>query len=184
MMGCAKSHTESSRLIIRALTLNDQHNYQKLYAHTKVMSSYADGQPRSAARIAKMVQINLERWANHNPFSCMTIELKENKQFIGSIFISTFERYDNTGLLGYLILPEYWACGYATEAVKAVIQDYLPLVNQGQYAEKIAAVYAYTKPNNLASIKILEKTGFTKNNIAHKFGAERLEYILLLQHNF
>jgi ribosomal-protein-alanine N-acetyltransferase len=55
--------------------------------------------------------------------------------------------------IGFAFLPEYWGCGYAFEAVTAVLQ-HLSLVRP---QEKI---YAVTLPENAASIKLLGKLGF------------------------
>jgi|GEM_PF-5485576 RimJ/RimL family protein N-acetyltransferase len=171
---------ETERLMIRAIAQQDEENYQNLYQNPEVMLSYADGKPRSTAGIRRTVEINIERWAKGNPFSCMTIEHKASKDFMGSIFISTYGREDNTGILGYLLLLKYWRQRYATEAVMAMFNEYLSQVNKGQYPEQITSVVAYASSLNVASVRILEKAGFQKINEVEKFGAKRNEYRLWL----
>lgn len=176
----AKFYLETARLIIRPVKMEDELYYQKLYQSPEVMSLYSEGKPRKQAAIRRTVEINIDRWERGNPFSCMTIELKESHEVIGSIFISTFARNDNTGILGYLLLPEYWRQGYASEAVKFIIENYLPQIKDGQYPEQITSVFAYAKSENTASIRILKKIGFREISKVQKFGSERNEYKLYL----
>lgn len=55
--------------------------------------------------------------------------------------------------IGFAFLPEYWGCGYAFEAVSAVLQHLAHVRSK----EKI---YAVVQPENTASIKLLGKLGF------------------------
>ena len=55
--------------------------------------------------------------------------------------------------IGYGLLPEYWGCGYATEAVSAAVAWAL-----GQPG--VARVEAETETDNLASQNVLKKAGF------------------------
>ena len=55
--------------------------------------------------------------------------------------------------IGYGLLPEYWGKGYATEAVKAMTE----------WASKqpgVKRIEAETDPENTASQRVLEKTGY------------------------
>ncbi len=57
--------------------------------------------------------------------------------------------------VGYHIAKSYTCKGYATEAMKAFIEYIMPVKN-------IDKVYGVCLAENLASIKVLEKAGFTK----------------------
>ena len=61
---------------------------------------------------------------------------------------------DGTVEIGYSVLSEYRSCGYATEIVQA-------LVRRAFSIPKITAVIAHTQVDNLPSIKVLERCGFT-----------------------
>ncbi|SNY74658.1 GNAT family N-acetyltransferase [Pantoea sp. GL120224-02] len=55
--------------------------------------------------------------------------------------------------LGYKFTPDVWGNGYATEFVNGIIENtVLP--------ENVIEVIARTHPENIASIRVLEKTGF------------------------
>jgi [ribosomal protein S5]-alanine N-acetyltransferase len=54
---------------------------------------------------------------------------------------------------GYGILPQYWNKGYATEALRALLEW---VKETGRFAK----VFAQVLPDNIGSIKVLEKNGF------------------------
>jgi RimJ/RimL family protein N-acetyltransferase len=58
--------------------------------------------------------------------------------------------------LGYFIFPEFWAKGYGSELIQALIKNIVEPNNWSQ--EVIAWVY----DGNVASIKLLEKCNFFK----------------------
>ena len=57
--------------------------------------------------------------------------------------------------VGYHIGKEYTGNGYATEALGAFLQDMMPKKN-------LDTVYGICLAENMASVKVLEKTGFQK----------------------
>lgn len=52
--------------------------------------------------------------------------------------------------LGYAFLPEFWGKGYANEAADSVIK-------KGMTANALKTVLAVTSPDNLSSMRLLEK---------------------------
>lgn len=84
----------------------------------------------------------------------LAIILKESKQLIGDLYLL---EEDRTLWVGYSLSPQYTKQGYALEALKSIIA-------WGQIKG-----YTYLKAgvleNNTASIKLLERAGFTFKNI-------------------
>lgn len=64
-------------------------------------------------------------------------------------------------VIGYRILPEERGKGYCTEAVKIMV-DYLFL------SRNIVRIESQANPENVASWKVLEKAGFTKEGVIRK----------------
>ncbi len=60
--------------------------------------------------------------------------------------------------IGFAFLPENRGCGYCTEAGAAVLK----WVQKEQISQRILA---YTNPDNVASIRVLEKLGLKKQTI-------------------
>ncbi|QIE25824.1 Acetyltransferase (GNAT) domain protein (plasmid) [Caballeronia sp. SBC1] len=63
--------------------------------------------------------------------------------------------------IGYSLNPRYWNKGYATEAAKRLV-DYL--VSELQVRE----IFATSRPENLASIHVLEKLGMRQVDLYRK----------------
>ena len=68
--------------------------------------------------------------------------------------------------LGYMLLPEAWGCGYATEACAAVL-DWFAGVLPGE------PVVLSTQIANLGSMRVAAKLGFTEVERFEEFGAEQ-----------
>lgn len=75
--------------------------------------------------------------------------------FIGTIDASTADHAEAT--IGYVILHQHWGCGYATEAVLALINALAEV--------QITALRATVCTENQASIRVLEKAGFRRGGI-------------------
>lgn len=75
--------------------------------------------------------------------------------------------------LGFAFLPRYWGQGYAFEAVKAALEMF-----NSNYDDK--TVLAISNKDNLPSIKLLEKFGFTHQKEMDNKGKLVQVYELLL----
>jgi RimJ/RimL family protein N-acetyltransferase len=93
----------------------------------------------------------IERILSHKHISYWVVQLKDSKQSIG---IVTFIQRDNLDHpdIGFAFLPEYGNKGYAYEASKAVLNK---LIKDKQ----LSYILATTIPENISSIKLLEKLG-------------------------
>jgi [ribosomal protein S5]-alanine N-acetyltransferase len=168
-------------LYIRQTFKKDLIFFVSLYRDRDVMEKYAEGTIRDSDRITNMIDINTKRWQDGNPYSSMSIFKIDTKQFIGNIFVSTFNRSDNTALLGYLIHREHWNKGYAKEAVLAVINHFIPHILKIKTVNKIIKIVAYSRIDNIYSQKILEAAGFQIDDIIYKYGWKRFQYGLTIE---
>jgi len=75
-----------------------------------------------------------------------------NQELIG--FFNDVEICDGTMELGYVIAPAHWGRGYATEMLRALL-DELP---RSGYREIITGAFA----ENPASIRVMEKAGMSR----------------------
>ena len=88
------------------------------------------------------------------------IILKENRQYIGWCGVGYLDYDKSKTELYYTLKNEYWNNGYASEAVKALINY---IVNELKIKELVAVV----KPENIASKKSL-KNGIYKRKSYNK----------------
>ena len=94
-------------------------------------------------------------------YAIWMIELKDGTH-VGEL---CFKGVNEEGVaeIGYGILDDYQSCGYATEAVVALTKWALNQVG-------ISRVEAEAEEDNAASIRVLEKCGFTRNGIIGEEG--------------
>ena len=81
----------------------------------------------------------------------LLINKKDDHRTIGII---TLRKDGGLGILGYSILPEFWNMGFATEACKRIITF-------GFEHLELSTMQASTTENNIASMKVLKKIGFS-----------------------
>ncbi|MBR5997816.1 MAG: GNAT family N-acetyltransferase [Deltaproteobacteria bacterium] len=89
-------------------------------------------------------------------YAIWMIEHKDGTH-VGELSFKGFNA-DGSVEIGYGILEEYQGCGYATEAVEAVVR--WALKQPG-----VTRVEAETEPNNRASQRVLEKCGFLPSGV-------------------
>lgn len=77
---------------------------------------------------------------------------------IGSVSVWTTDLQDRNGELGYTFHRDHWGKGYATEAVGH-------LLAVGFEELKLERISATCHPGNMASIRVLEKSGFRQEGL-------------------
>ncbi|EDL65957.1 GNAT family N-acetyltransferase [Bacillus sp. SG-1] len=90
------------------------------------------------------------------------IVIKDTGAFIGTVGLNNMQIGNKKAEIGFEIHPDYWSCGYTSEAAQAVIRyafEELHLFRMG----------AVTFLENKASIGLLEKMGFIKEGILRGF---------------
>jgi RimJ/RimL family protein N-acetyltransferase len=107
---------------------------------------------------------------------------KDSGEFIGHVVL---EHGDKAGEseLAYLFNRPYWGQGYGSEAVSAVVKDYALATMEEGYSldgKSLEKIVATTRPDNPASVRILEKTGMHIVGTDEKFGAPRRHYAIKL----
>lgn len=81
------------------------------------------------------------------------IELQDGKNIIGMISMMNIDRQNKNAEIGYWLGKRYWGRKIMKEAVKLV-------TNFGFKKLKLVRIYANVVPQNIASVKLLEKSGF------------------------
>lgn len=136
----------TARLVLRRPTMADldaMHAYASDPAVTKYM-----GWPRHESRetTRAFVVMRDEEW---NARGTGTFLVEKDGVVIGSTGLHTYD--DAPAATGYIIARPHWGHGYATEATRAMID----LARSRGYPR----VEAGCHPDNVASIRVLEKCG-------------------------
>jgi [ribosomal protein S5]-alanine N-acetyltransferase len=83
------------------------------------------------------------------------VEIKSDGLLAGNVGFWRMKKEHHRAELGYMMLPEYWGKGIMSEALDAVLRYAFEVM-------KLHSIEADINPQNLASSKILERHGFTR----------------------
>ncbi|MBR6966967.1 MAG: GNAT family N-acetyltransferase [Ruminococcus sp.] len=142
----------------------------KIYAASRdEMERFIEVQTIDVLKAAYTEMLNgcLEHPDQWDWYAIWMIELKDGTH-IGELCFKGLSA-DGTAEIGYGISEEYQNNGYATEAVKAILEWAFS-------HPEVTAVEAETDPENTASKRVLEKCGFKPNG---KIGEEGPRYSIL-----
>lgn len=97
------------------------------------------------------------------------IVYKPNNKVIGTLFISSYNPKHGNAEIEYGFSRNYWGQGFATEATQAVIAFGFNIL-------KLHRMYATFDPRNLASGRVLEKSGFQYEGLMRDYYFLRNEF--------
>ena len=141
----------TERLILRSLTLEDAADVQRLAGDRDIaLMTVAIPHPYEDGMAEAWIRSCSEDYEKDEGLN-FAITLKADKNLIGAIGLE-LEREHERAELGYWIGKPYWNCGYATEAVRAVVAYSFKVL-------KLNRIYAYHFTRNPASGRVLEKIG-------------------------
>ena len=144
---------QTERLQLRAFTLDDLQDLFLLRTNDEVLR-YLDRPKQTFEKTAEILK-SIIADAENNLNITWAITLKNDSKLIGSIGYWHTTREHHRAEIGYMLFPEYWNTGIVTEALHAVLK-------YGFDEMRLHSVEGNVNPNNLASIKVLEKCGFVR----------------------
>jgi RimJ/RimL family protein N-acetyltransferase len=120
------------------------------------VARYQSFEPRSLAESHEYVLASLEA-AREDPRHVydLAVILKSEDLLIGRCGFAIGDPDDEQAVLWYTLHPDSWGHGYAPEAARA-------LVGFGFRELGLHRVWADTDPENLASVRVLEKLGMRR----------------------
>ena len=89
------------------------------------------------------------------------LEDKQSGNVVGMIGFNTINYMHLHAEVGYWVARDFWGKGYSVEAVNL-------LVAYAFSKTELERIYAYVRPENIASWKLLEKTGFEREGLLKK----------------
>jgi [ribosomal protein S5]-alanine N-acetyltransferase len=143
-----------SRFILRDLEEKDWIDIHK-YASQATVCQYQPWGPNSEDDTKEFVkQVLKDAKVNPRTRYVFGIVIKEDNQLIGSVEFNISDQTNKTGEIGYIIHPDYWRKGIASEATKIVLNNCFKQFN-------LHRVFATCDVRNIASSKVLSKVGMT-----------------------
>lgn len=152
----------SKRLILVEISWDDLENIHHLHSFPEVDEFNTLGLPRDINETKELIRPAIENKGEDLQKSyTWRISLKESGTFIGLAGLSLSCDKFKLGEIYYKLLPDHWGKGYATEVSKALIKS-------GFKDFKLHKVEAGVATENLKSIRVLEKSGMTREGLRRK----------------
>ena len=148
---------KTNRLVLRQLNSNDENGIYNFYSDP-VALKYV---PRNlfTERIEASDKIKFfDALFDDRKGIWWAISYKEKQDIIGIAGFFEIDKAANKAELGYGFLQGNWGKGVGTEIVKT-------LTDFGFQAIQLHKIYAYIHPDNISSIKVVEKFGYKREGL-------------------
>lgn len=161
---------ETDRLRIRLPREQDAATYFEIHSDPDVMRWLGGPTPSSVEEEAERIVRNR---AMHEElgFTMWAVEEKDSGAVVGVAGIFRVENVGPEIEVAYHFRKDRWGRGYATEAARACLDYGFETVG----LERIVGLVA---PENVASARVLEKCGMTREGTAHHYGMDLVVYAL------
>lgn len=141
------------RLVLRLMKKTDYHD---MYAYAKdpAVTEYLTWDPHPDANYTlRYISYILPKYRSGD-FHDWAVIHKEHRKMIGTCGFTSFNFAHNSGEIGYVLNREYWGCGLAAEAVRAVMRAGFMDLN----LHRLEAKYM---EGNERSRRVMEKCGMS-----------------------
>lgn len=144
----------TERLVLRELLRSDAEQVFAMRSDPLVMQHVNRPLAKSMEDATALIDLISANYAANDAVQ-WAITVKEDDTFIGLIGFWRIVKEHHYGELGYMLARDHWGKGYISEAIGAVVPF-------GFNALGFHRVEAITRPENVASIRALEKNGFVR----------------------
>lgn len=162
----------SERLQLTEIKADQRQFVYDLFNDPDCIRFIGDRGIRSLADAQDYLEQKLIHSYQQHGYGLFQVSLKDRDEALGICGLVKRDA-DNPPDIGFAFLPEYRAQGYCSEAGEAVLN----------WAKKHAisdTILAYTNPDNVASIRVLEKLGLKKQTITTLPGQDFESLILVI----
>jgi len=145
---------ESERLKTTRLSEEDAATLFQIYSDSDAMKYRGSKPIKSMVDAVNMVT---EQFSTDNNISKMRLGIrnKSNNHLIGTLLLTKDENFISKCEIGFSFGKKYWGKGYGQETLKMMEEKLRTL-------ESIEEIEAWCIKENIASIRIFEKAGFSK----------------------
>lgn len=146
---------ETERLLLREFDEDDAEAFYPLVSNPDVLRFTLDpgGGVSSVEQALEMLRSRSMADYRKHGFGRLAVVEKASRQLIGFAGLKHLEERGEVDL-GYRLLPSHWGRGFATESGRAILQD-------GFTRLGLSRIIATVFPENVASVRVLEKLGLT-----------------------
>jgi len=152
---------ETERLLLRRFTLGDANEMFREWANYEAVTKYLSWQRHISLAETKAFLLKKVGEYERADAYFWALQHKEEGILIGSLSAKITDERAKTATVGYCLGERFWNLGFASEALRAVV-DYM------FYDVKINRVEACHSVNNPASGRVLQKAGMVREGFARQ----------------
>ncbi len=142
---------ETERLILRKIKRNDAKDLYE-YCSNPISAKYSLWDPHEDIGVTRQYISWLLRSQKRGEYMTWGIELKESGKLIGTVSFTEMDKFYKTAEIGYGIIDSFWGNGYASEAIKAIMEF-------GFCTIGLICITAKIMKENVASVRIASAVG-------------------------
>ena len=157
---------KTERRILRMIRVSDAEDCYE-YAKDPLVSRYLLWEPHVSIHNTRYCLSFIERKYKRGEFYDWGIEY--GGRLVGTVGFTSFDIYNNSGEIGYVLNSKLWRQGIATEAVEAVL-DF------GFRTLSLERIYARFIKENEASRRLLMRVGLSSEGISRHAVLSKGEY--------
>ncbi|MGE7693894.1 GNAT family N-acetyltransferase [Lysinibacillus sp. NPDC094177] len=163
---------ETERFILRKAQENDCLDLFELYSNESVVK-YIPLEPFNSVEDTKSEMIWYEKIFEEQSGLRWVIEEPVTKKVIGTCGFLNYEKAHNRLEIGYDLIPSYWKKGIMKETLSTIIHFAFTKMNVNKIEAKVV-------PENITSIKLLEKLNFNQEGMLREHEFEKGNYVDLV----
>lgn len=141
----------TKRLIMRKFSEGDMEEFYEIVKKNEVGKWLGLGKGMTFEEAEAYLNIIIKHWTKHN-FGVWAVLNKTNEEIMGHCGLRYIDDAEDVEII-YLLDPEFWGKGYATEAGNEVIQYAFNFL-------RLDKLVARVRPDNSMSKKVIDKLGF------------------------
>jgi RimJ/RimL family protein N-acetyltransferase len=165
--GVGSVSIETARLRLRMFRLQDLDNVAAMFSDPEVMRYVADGQPAGREEAEKALISIIAHWYQHG-FGRWAVEDRVTRHLVG---LGGLRALFGVPEVVYHLARDYWGKGFATELARASLRF-------GFEEHRFERIVAVAKPENIASIHVMEKLGMHYEKHASYYGIDVVQYTI------
>ena len=161
----------TSRLFVRAWTLGDAESVFRLYRDARVWAYIGGGPGHGRIEESREWLHRVIDGDDGEPGpGCWAIVERTSNRVIGAALLVPFPG-TNEHEIGYHLAHDAWGHGFATEVAVGLVRYGFSMLGLGR-------IIAVTSPDNLASRRVLEKAGLTRQGTRNYHGTGKWLYVV------
>ncbi len=158
---------ETERLLLRMFRPDDLDELARLFSDPDVLRYVGDGKPVNREETDKALKSIIKHWTTHG-FGRWAVVDKKTHEFVG---FGGLRSLFGTPEVVYHLAKAHWGKGLATELARASLRF-------GFEEHQFERIVAIAKPDNAASIHIMEKIGMLYEMHTSYYNIDVIQYAI------